>query len=225
MKFKTPKFVIFDMDGLILDTEQLFMEQKSIVMERYGYIQKRDDYTKTIGTGGEILRQILLEMYGEDYPMEKISSETRKLVNEWIEVNGPPVKKGIPELMEYLQNHNIPMCVATTTDSLTAETYMEQAGLASYLQFVVGGEMVRRSKPDPEIFLTAVKKSGVIPEDCLVIEDSPNGIRAAQNANIPVIVIPDMLPVPLELKEYILAEVSTADRIIELLNDLDNLSL
>lgn len=221
MTFTKPQFVIFDMDGLILDTEQLFMDQKSIVMEKYGYLQKREDYTRTIGTGGDTLRKILVEMYGEDYPMEKITVETRTKVNEWILENGPPVKQGIRELMEYFNTNDIPMCVATTTDSKTAGSYMEQAGLQQYLRFLIGGEMVCHSKPDPEIFLTASTQAGVLPENCLVIEDSPNGIRAAKNASIPVIAIPDMLSVPEELKDYILAEVSSADEIIGLFQSGD----
>ena len=215
-----PEFVIFDMDGLILDSEWLFMTQKANVMQKYGYTQKKEDYLKTVGTGGETLRNILVELYGEDYPMEQITRDTRAAVNRWIEENGPPVKKGIRELMEYLCSAGIPMCVATTTDSLNAKNYMQRSGLLPYLSFIIGGETVHRSKPDPEIFIKAMEHAGVTENNCIVLEDSPNGIRAAVNAGISVIAIPDMIPIPDELQSQILAEVASADQAIDLMKNM-----
>lgn len=156
-----PDLVIFDMDGLILDSERLFMEQERIVCLQYGYDMTPENYITTIGTAGETLRKILRDLYGEDYPMEKISRESRERVNRIIEAQGPPVKPGIGELMEALYRNKIPFCICTSTDTDTATHYMEMAGFLPYLQFLKGGEQVTRSKPDPEIFLQACEKAGV----------------------------------------------------------------
>ena len=208
-----PDLVIFDMDGLILDSEQLFMEQERIVCLQYGYDMTPENYITTIGTAGETLRKILRDLYGEDYPMEKISRESRERVNRIIEAQGPPVKPGIGDLMEALYRNKIPFCICTSTDTDTATHYMEMAGFLPYLQFLKGGEQVTRSKPDPEIFLQACEKAGVRPERCLVLEDSPNGIRAALAAGMQVIAIPDLVPVPEELKERVTVEVVSAEEI------------
>lgn len=208
-----PDLVIFDMDGLILDSERLFMEQERIVCLQYGYDMTPENYISTIGTAGETLRKILRDLYGEDYPMEKISRESRERVNRIIEAQGPPVKPGIGELMETLYRNKIPFCICTSTETDTATHYMEMAGFLPYLQFLKGGEQVTRSKPDPEIFLQACEKAGVRPEGCLVLEDSPNGIRAALAAGMQVIAIPDLVPVPEELKDRVTVEVVSAEEI------------
>ena len=95
---------------------------------------------------------------------------------------------------------------------------MDMAGFLPYLQFLIGGEQVKRSKPDPDIFLQACSKAGVLPERCLVIEDSPNGIRAALAAGMQVIAIPDLVPVPEELKDRVTAEVVSAEQIPALMD-------
>lgn len=212
-----PELVIFDMDGLILNTEQLFMDLEDIVMQRYGYRQSRENYIKTIGTGGETLRSILRELYGPEYPEETISRETRQLVDEWIEKNGPPVKDGISCAMKRFTQAGISCAVATSTHTEIASHYMEKAGLMEYLRFVLGGENVARSKPDPEIFLMTARKAGVDPSHCLVLEDSPNGIRAALSAGMDVIAIPDLVPVPEELESRIFCQVTSADQVPSLL--------
>lgn len=205
-----PDLVIFDMDGLILDSERLFMEQEKMVISKYGYEMTTEDYKKTIGTGGANLRRILRELYGADYPMETVSRETRAQVDAIIQQQGPPVKKGIPELMQALKEAGIPACIATSTHTDIAERYMEMAGLIRFVIFVKGGEQVTKSKPDPEIFLQTCEKAGVAPERCLVLEDSPNGIRAALAAGMQVIAIPDMIPLPEELKGRVTAEAEDA---------------
>ena len=212
-----PDLVIFDMDGLILDSEQLFMEQERIVGRQYGYDMTPENYITTIGTAGDTLRKILTGLYGEDYPMEKISRESRERVDRIIEEQGPPVKPGIGELMEGLHRNGIPFCICTSTDTATATHYMDMAGFLPYLQFLIGGEQTKKSKPDPDIFLQACRRAGVPPENCLVIEDSPNGIRAALAAGMQVIAIPDLVPVPEELKDRVTAEVVSAEQIPELM--------
>ena len=193
-----PDLVIFDMDGLILDSEQLFMEQERIVGRQYGYDMTTENYISTIGTAGDTLRKILTDLYGEDYPMETISRESRDRVNRIIEEQGPPVKPGIGAFMEALHRHGIPFCICTSTDTATATHYMDMAGFLPYLQFLIGGEQVKRSKPDPE--------------------DSPNGIRAALAAGMQVIAIPDLVPVPEELKDRVTAEVVSAEQIPALMD-------
>ena len=213
-----PDLVIFDMDGLILDSEQLFMEQERIVGRQYGYDMTTENYISTIGTAGDTLRKILTDLYGEDYPMETISRESRDRVDRIIEEQGPPVKPGIGAFMEALHRHGIPFCICTSTDTATATHYMDMAGFLPYLQFLIGGEQVKRSKPDPDIFLQACSKAGVLPERSLVIEDSPNGIRAALAAGMQVIAIPDLVPVPEELKDRVTAEVVSAEEIPALMD-------
>ena len=207
---KKAELIIFDMDGLLFDTERLFMNLKGTVLEEYGYEHREEDYIRTIGTAGETLHAILHEIYGPDYPADAISRRTRELVDQSIEENGPPVKPGIPELLAVLAEQKIPCCVATSTDSSVAASYIKKAGLTPYFSFIIGGDLITRSKPDPEIFLKACGQAGVRPENALVFEDSENGILAADAAGIPVICIPDLKEPSVEIAAKTLAVLNNA---------------
>ncbi len=189
---KKPSLAIFDMDGLLFDTERLFMRLKGINMAKYGYAQTEAEYILTLGLCGENLNKVLHDTYGPDYPAEEISSMTRQDVNKWLLENGPDVKPGIPELLQYFKEQGIPCCVATSTQGINARMYIERAGLAPYFEFIIGGDEITHSKPDPEIFLTCCARKNCAPADALVFEDSENGIRAAAAGSIPVVCIPDM---------------------------------
>lgn len=191
-KLSLPELAIFDMDGLIFDTEALFQRTKAVVMKKYGYEQRPGDYEKTLGTCGDTLNRILRELYGEAYPADTISQETRELVNQYIDAQGPPVKPGIPALLVWFQEHHVPCCVASSTRTDIVKKYLAQAELDAYFSFVIGGDQVSHSKPHPEIFLKACAQTQTAPEQALVFEDSQNGVLAAINGGIPVICIPDV---------------------------------
>ena len=211
-----PALAIFDMDGLIFDTERLFMTTKDGVMKEYGYTQQKDDYIHTLGTCGQQLLDILHNLYGNNYPAEEISQKCRTLVTEKIRRDGPPVKPGIPELLAWFAANNIPCCVASSTKHDIVAEYLHLAKLDQYFAFVIGGDQVPRSKPNPDIFLTACQRADIRPEHALVLEDSENGILAASNAKIPVVCIPD-LKIPSDvIAKKTAAIVSSATDVISL---------
>ena len=209
-----PALAIFDMDGLIFDTERLFMTTKDGVMKEYGYTQQKDDYIHTLGTCGQQLLDILHNLYGNDYPAEEISQKCRTLVTEKIHRDGPPVKPGIPELLAWFASNNIPCCVASSTKHNIVVEYLRLAKLDKYFAFVIGGDQVQRSKPNPDIFLAACQRANIKPEHSLVLEDSENGILAASNANISVVCIPDLKVPSEEIAKKAVAIVPDATAVI-----------
>ena len=211
-----PALAIFDMDGLIFDTERLFMTTKDGVMKEYGYTQQKDDYIHTLGTCGQQLLDILHRLYGDDYPAEEISQKCRTLVTEKIRRDGPPVKPGIPELLAWFASNNIPCCVASSTKHDIVVEYLRLAKLDKNFAFVIGGDQVQRSKPNPDIFLAACQRTDIIPEHALVLEDSENGILAASNAYIPVVCIPDLKVPSEEIAKKTAAIVPDATAVISL---------
>lgn len=215
---KQPRLAIFDMDGLLFDTERLFMNKKGEVMKDYGLIQKEDDYKKTIGTAGETLSRILREIYGPDYPEEEITDRTREAVNQHIKTHGLPVKPGIPKLLATLKKNGIPCCIATSSPAAVAASYVRQAGLDGYFSFLIGGDEITHSKPDPEIFLTACRKADTAPADALVFEDSENGVLAASRGGIPVICIPDLKQPDPEIARKAAAVCRSANEVPDLLH-------
>lgn len=190
--FQKKKAVIFDMDGLIFDTERLFMEQLAIAMKEHGYTLTREIYCETLGLGGAILQEKMCSYYGEEYPFAQMGEEAEKRVKLVAETVGLTVKPQIPEVLQYLQEKKIPCGVASSTRSDMVKLYLQKAGLFSYFQEIVGGEMVERSKPQPDIFLLACERLGQKPRECVVLEDSENGVRAAAAAGCSVICVPDL---------------------------------
>lgn len=188
-----PKLAVFDMDGLLFDTERVLMEANAKVMKAHGYEQKFSDYQRTMGTAGATYSRMIHEIYGQDYPLETVSAESRRGERDWLNEHGVPVKPGIPELLRLLAAHGVPCCMATSTRREEALKTLEDSGLAPCFSFIVAGDEVVRSKPDPEVHFKVCQKAGVSPADALVFEDSENGVRAAHNAGVPVVCIPDLV--------------------------------
>lgn len=186
---KRPERVIFDMDGLIFDSERSFMRNLDAVMAERGYKLDLDVYLSMLGANSESCKATMKKNYGEDYPYEEISRLARERFNSDLASN-LVVKKGIRELLIYLKNNNIKASVASSTVTAHVRNYMEAAGLREYFDIIIGGDMVTKSKPSPDIFLKALGDTK--PGAALVLEDSKNGILAAHNGGIPVICIPDM---------------------------------
>ena len=183
---------IFDMDGLIFDTERVFMEQLAVVMAQEGYRLTREVYSRSLGLAGRQLEQMMLAEYGMEYPFYDMGRKARQRVDMIAETVGLEMKPQIPLLLEWLRSQGIACAVASSTNSFSVKNYLEQAGILSYFSVIVGGEMVKRSKPEPDIFLLACEKCGLKPEQAVVLEDSENGVRAAAAAGIPVICVPDL---------------------------------
>ena len=112
-----------------------------------------------------------------------------------------PLKPGAREILAALKEAGIPLALASSTRLLTVRRELDEAGLLPFFDAVIGGDSVTRSKPDPEIFLTAASRLGAAPEDCWVIEDSFNGIRAAYAGGLHPVMVPDLLPPDAEMEE------------------------
>ena len=208
--------LIFDMDGLLFDTERLFMNIRAQVLTDHGYLHRDEDYMRTIGTSGDHLRAILRDIYGADYPEAEISAESRRRQLAYIRENGPGIKPGIRELLARAKEERIPCCVASSTHTVFVEEFLRLAGIKDYFSFIIGGDLVSHSKPDPEIFLKACEKNNTPPSRALVLEDSENGVLAAVRGGIPVICIPDLKQPSSEIADMAAAVVPDAQKAIPL---------
>ena len=190
--FEGIKAAVFDMDGLIFDTERLFMEQLAIVMKEQGYVLSKKIYCETLGIGGEPLKEIMCSYFGEAYPFSEMGKKAEEKVRMVAETVGLVIKPRIPEVLCFLKEKGILCAIASTTNSNAIKHYLKSAGILSYFQEIVGGEMVKKSKPEPDIFLLACKRLNLEPNQCVVLEDSEYGVRAAKRAGCSVICVPDL---------------------------------
>lgn len=193
--------VVFDMDGLIFDSERLVLVCWEKLAEKYHLDGMHDVMLRCIGTTKVKTREILLDYYGQDFPYEACCVETSAMFHEISDRDGLPVKKGVRELLDYLREQEIPTALASSTRLAVVTQELQQAGLYEYFGVVVGGDQLKRSKPEPDIYLMACEKLGVLPERACAIEDSYNGIRSAYSAGMKPVMVPDLLPPTEEMRQ------------------------
>ena len=185
--------VIFDMDGTLFDTERLTVEGWQ-EMQRRGMVPS--DFLKWTpnfrGRNRDDIRRYIKDLYGEDFDTEKVFDGRRAILNEMIDRDGLPLKPGVPKIFKSLRSMGLPMALATATTRTTVDNYMTKTGYGIYFDHIVTGDSVPNGKPAPDIFLSAADKLGLDPKNCLVVEDSPNGVRAGLAAGMYVVMVPDL---------------------------------
>ena len=186
--------VIFDMDGLMTDTERLYIDLRCQILREQGMEEHRDVVTRCIGMDHGKMRAYIKETLGEDFDYLSVLGEVGKRSEAYCQAQGIPVKPGLYELLDYLDQEKIPYAVATSSRGEGARSKLRQIGVLSRLHGLVTGDMVEKGKPDPEIFLRAAETLQLPPENCLVLEDSPHGILAAHLAGCLPMMIPDLWP-------------------------------
>lgn len=193
--------VIFDMDGVIFDSERLVYEGWKALSVKYGFDNLDEIYMKCIGVNSATCRQIYLDFYGEDFPYDKYRQERSDDYHARYSGGRLPMKAGVEELLKYLKETGYKIAIASSTRSALVKEQIEDAGLMKYFDVIVGGDQVKKSKPEPDIFLKAAELLVVKPENAYVIEDSYNGIRAAKSAHMRPIMVPDMVQPDEEMQD------------------------
>jgi len=189
---KRYRAVIFDMDGLMLDTERIAMITCKRAAEDFGYAIVDDIYLQVIGRTVEDTYRIFCGALGEDFPFHDIRNRRLTSTEEYLHRYGLPKKPGLIEVLGLLQNCSVPKAVATSTRQEDAYDRLRVAELCHCFDAIVGGDEVVRGKPAPDLFLLAAERLKTTPTDGIVLEDSDAGIRAAQAAGMTPILMPDL---------------------------------
>jgi HAD superfamily hydrolase (TIGR01509 family) len=184
--------VIFDMDGLMLDTERIAMITCRRAAEDFGYVIADELYVQVIGHTVEDTCQIFCGALGADFPFDEIRKRRLAYTEEYIHRYGLPKKPGLIEVLELLQDCAVPKAVATSTRREEAWHRLSVADLLHCFDAIVGGDEVVHGKPAPDLFLLAADRLKITPAACIVLEDSEAGIRAARAAGMAPILVPDL---------------------------------
>jgi len=209
--------VIFDMDGVIFDTERVSRAGWCETAEKYGLDDMYNEFLNIIGTNSRYSRAYLLKRYGE-FDVDSFLSDARILFRKTLKEKGVPVKDGVVNLLEYLKYNGYKIALASSTESEIVIDELKQTDLYKYFDFVIGGDMVTQSKPNPEIFLKACAGLGKTPDVSVVIEDSYNGIRRASAAGMFPVMVPDVLPANDEMREKAGIILPSLDEVIDWLD-------
>jgi HAD superfamily hydrolase (TIGR01509 family) len=189
---RRPRAVIFDMDGLMLDTERLAPRAWSDAADA---LAVPFDLTLTKPMVGRNFRDcagIIRDHYGEAYPTDALMKAWHVAYDALVVREGISLMPGLLGLLDWLEGAQIAKGVATSTRRDRAQAKLTQTGIVARFTHLVGGDEVARGKPEPDIFLTAAARLAMAPSDCLVLEDSEPGVRAALAAGITPIMVPDL---------------------------------
>ncbi len=198
---KSIKAVVFDMDGIIFDSERLVIDCWKVVAEKYAIPDIEEACNECLGVNGVETKEKFLNRYGQDFPYDAYKNEMSKIYHDNYDGGRLPMKIGVVELLEYIKNCNLKVALASSTRSEVVTQQLKDAGILKYFQVIVGGDMVTRSKPQPDIFLKACEELGVAPQESFAIEDSYNGIRAAAAGHLRPLMVPDLMPPTTEMQE------------------------
>ena len=179
------KAIIFDMDGVLINTEPLHYKCWKEAVKEDGINLTYDVYKACIGATREVLLEIIKDHYGKVYedPAEVLHRMKEKKM-QFIEQEGFPMLDGVKESIEALHNAGYHLAVASSSPRDAIEMTLEAIGIRKCFDSITSGSEVEHSKPAPDTFLCAMERLGMTPSDCLVIEDSTNGGKAAKAAGM-----------------------------------------
>lgn len=195
------ELIVFDMDGLLLDSERVALEVYEQACSSFGIPVEKELYSQVIGTNAQRAEQILRSGLEPRVDFDAFQAFWLEHYEQRIHQNEIPVKTGARELLETILQHKIPMAVATSTETTRASHKLKNTGLYDFFDVIIGGDQVKNSKPAPDIYLKAANTLLAEPVNCLAVEDSENGVLSATGAGMTVIQVPDLIPPSENLKK------------------------
>lgn len=210
--------ILFDMDGLVLDTEKLYTRFWQEAANSLGYPMTKEQALgmRSLNRGAGLAK--MQSYFGPKVDYDVIRNKRIELMDAFVKEEGVTLKSGIHELLAYLKEQGIKTAIATSSPLERTILYLTSVELQNSFDELVSGYMVEKGKPEPDIYLYAAKKLGVKPSQCMVLEDSPAGILAAYRAGCLPVMIPDQDEPDEETKKLLYAKAENLSAVISLLS-------
>ncbi len=188
------------MDGVLLDTESVSFECWKRAAFDFKIEGIESVYKKCVGMNLSDIKSLLSDYYGNKIDSEKFYAATGDYFHIIEKEKGLSLMPGVKSCLESLKSAGVTMAVASSTRSENVMRQLTNAGIISYFKTITTGDLVSHSKPDPEIYLLSASSLGVRPENCIAVEDSPNGVRSAHTAGMKCVMVPDQIQPTAEIK-------------------------
>lgn len=209
------KAVVFDLDGLMIDSERLVQKTWNIAGDAMGYGKLGEHIYHTLGFSVQKRKAYFQNVYGEDFPFDEFRAKTREAWNEAISKQHVPAKKGLYHLLDVLKKHHMKIGVATSSSKEYALGELKDKQIDTYFDAFVFGDMVKEAKPSPEIYLRSCELLQVKPSQALALEDSKHGVRAAYDAGMMSIFVPDLVKDSSDIEDMITAKMDDLDEVAQ----------
>lgn len=184
--------VVFDMDGLMLDTEPLYKSAWQQALAELGHELDDASYLGFVGRSTADCESDLVTRLGDAFPLEMFRQRWPVLWRTCANEQGIAAKAGLHELIAFVRDEGLPLALATSSDASFTELSLGCADLAESFDVVVTGDQVKHPKPAPDIYLEAARRLAVEPRHCVALEDSEAGILAASRAGLVPLLVPDL---------------------------------
>ena len=219
MKDTTITAVLFDMDGLVLDTEKLYTRFWQEAANALGYPMTKEQALgmRSLNRGAGLAK--MQSYFGPEVDYDVIRKKRIELMDAFVKREGVALKPGIHELLDFLKERGIKTAIATSSPLERTVLYLGSVGLQNSFDELVSGYMVEKGKPEPDIYLYAAEKLGVAPGNCMVLEDSPAGILAAHRAGCLPVMVPDQDEPDEQTKALLYAKAESLLAVISLLKE------
>ena len=211
------KGVIFDMDGLMVDTEKHYNRCLVRSANELGYPMEKKHALLLRSLDHKLAGPLMQEFFGPEYDHEKVLERYYPYVQEHFAANDPEMKPGLIQLLDFLEENGYKKAVATATNMQRAKDFLTRIGVLDRFECIYSGKMLENSKPAPDIYLMASEALGMKPEECIALEDSPNGIKSAYTAGCKAVMIPDLTEPDEELEKMLYAKAESLDKVIAIL--------
>ena len=209
--------IVFDMDGLMFDTERICIQAWDYAGEKMGFGKTGYMVMKTLGSNKKKAHEIWGNEFGDKFNAEELEKYSLEYFDDYYKNNKVPVKKGLYDLLDYLRENNFKIAVASSSSEKSVVHHLKDAGIYEYFSAIVCGDMIERSKPNPDIYLKACELLGENPSNCIALEDSRNGLLAAISAGCKTIMVPDLWEGEEEIDNKLFNKVESLDKVIEIL--------
>ncbi len=213
------KGLIFDMDGLLIDTERLSFEALVRDCRNRGLELTMEQFLGIRSLSIPKCEEKFKGYFGEDFDFKDSFEKHFLYMNEHIDKYGVPMKKGADSILKYAKEQGLQIALATSTPLDIAEGYLTSLGLWQYFDKVQSAADIKNGKPAPDVYLAASALLGFEPSECMAFEDSPNGVRSASSAGCITVMVPDLSGPDEELEKLIFASVSDLDEAVELIKN------
>lgn len=193
------------MDGVLIDTEKHYYETWQQAAQEAGFAFTGEHALMLRSCDAKVAEKMMQEIFGTEFDYYAIRERRRELVKERLEQHGLEKKPGIEDILLYLKEKGIKRAVATATPIELTRQHLTNIGVYDLFDEVVSAKQVAHGKPAPDVYLYACEQIGENPQDCIAVEDSPNGIRSAYAAGCIPVMIPDLTQPDEELEKLLFA--------------------
>lgn len=213
--------VIFDMDGVLIDTEKHYNAAWCQAATEAGFPFTREHALLLRSCEAKEGEMLMQGIFGPSFDYYAIRERRRELVRERLAQYGLEKKPGVEETLRFLRAKGIKTAVATATALDITKSHLTTIGVCDLFDSIVSAKNVAHGKPEPDVYLYACEQIGERPQDCMAVEDSPNGIMAAYRAGLRTVMVPDLTQPDEELTKYLYACVNSLSDLCELVDKED----